>query len=619
MTNNRSGSITKGYCFQLARINLTTRKFLVESLDPDLLATWMGGVGLGAYFLFKEVPTACDPFSEGNKVFLFSGPLSGTTFPGSGTFCCVTKSAMTRFSGSSQANGFFGAYLKMAGFDGLIIEGVSQEPVYLVVSEGRVDIRSAARYWGKGTFDTERSLLKDHGLKTNKASIFSIGPAGENRVRFAALCGDKGHVAGHNGVGAVLGSKKLKAIVAVKGGTRFDPAAEDQFRESVKDVRAKAMAYLNGLFHTHGTAGLVLSAYKTGELPVRNLQTNIMEGVENIDGVYFRQHFEHSPKTCHMCPIAHNAWIRVKEGPYAGLEAEEPEYEGIANIGSNLGIANAEAVVYLNYLCDDLGMNVTEAGWVVSWLMECCEKKLLGAYQDEARVSFGNVKDVEGILGKIAHRTGKIGELLAEGVMRASQAVGGDAELAAVYTRKGCSPRGHDHRARWTELVDTCFSNTGTIEATMGRRFPAQLGEPYKDFFDPIAVASTNGRINGWRQFEDAIGVCRFCTGNAAEGTVKAVTALTGLELDIPAATHIGRRIVTLLRVYNCRSGLTKEMERPSSRYGSTPIDGPVKGKSIMPHWDSITSTYYESMGWDPETGTPTEKTIREMGIEGLM
>lgn len=617
--NQVSQSISGGYCFKIARVNLSKKSVEVESLAPDLLAQWMGGVGLGAYFLFKEVPPSSSPFSEENKVFLFTGPLSGTKFPGSGTFCCVTKSPMTGFSGSSQANGFFAAYLKMAGFDGLIIEGTSSEPVYLVVADDGVEIRSAAPYWGKGTFETEKQILEDHQIAANKGSVYSIGPAGENLVRYAALVGDKGHVAGHNGIGAVLGAKKLKAILAVKGNTKINPVAADKFDGFAAIAKDKARGYMKGALKSHGTAGLVLPAYRLGELPIKNLQTNTAEGVENIDGTYFREHFEHRPKTCYMCPIAHNAWIKIKDGPYAGLEAEEPEYENISTMGSNLGIMNAEALIYLSYIADDLGVNITEAGWVMSWLMECSERKLLGPYQGEVELSWGDVKGVEDFLNRIAYRKGGIGNLLAEGVLRASRTVGGEAAAASVCTQKGGSPRGHDHRARWTEMIDTCVSNTGTIEATFGRRFPAALGEPFGDYFDAEEVTRKIASINGWRQFEDAIGTCRFCTGDAPEETVKAISALTGLEIDIHAATRIGRRIVTLLRIYNCRAGLTRDMDHPSARYASTPVDGPAQGKAILPHWEEILDIYYRNMGWDGISGVPTEETIREMGIADLM
>jgi aldehyde:ferredoxin oxidoreductase len=615
----QSRSIKQGYCYKLARVNLTLGKVLVEELPPEILEQWVGGVGLGAYFLAKEVAPECLPFAEENKVFLFTGPLSGTRFPGSGTFCGVTKSPMTGFSGASQANGYFGAFLKTSGFDGLIIEGASAEPVYLVVAEGRVEIRSAAAYWGKGTFETESTILGDHDLKSSRASVFSIGPAGENQVRFATFMGDKGHALGHCGIGAVLGAKKLKAILALKEGAQVLPAQAERFEEAVGVVRGKARGYMQGRLASHGTAGLVLPAYNNGELPIRNLQTNVQEGVEKIDGTYFREHFEFRPKTCHMCPIAHNAWVKIKDGPYAGLEAEEPEYENISCLGSNLGIMNAEALIYLSYLADDLGVNTTEAGWVLSWLMECSEQKLLGPYQEEVEITWGDVAAVEKMLKAMAYRKGSIGELLAEGVMRASRSVGGGAAAAAVCTEKGNSPRGHDHRARWTELVDTCVSSTGTIEATFGRRFPAAMGEPMQDFFDADAVAKTNARVNGWRQFEDAMGTCRFCTGDAPVETMAALSALTGHELDIPAAALIGRRIVTLFRAYNCKAGLSAEMDRPSLRYGSTPMDGPAKGKAIMPQWEELRRTYYRHMGWDPETGIPTKEMLREMGLEELV
>lgn len=609
-------TIEKGYCHKVARVDLTRKTVRVEPLSHDLLAQWVGGVGLGAYFLAKEVAPDCEPYAEENKVFLFAGPLSGTSFPGSGTFCCVTKSPMTGFSGASQANGYFGAFLKSSGFDGLILEGKAAEPVYLHIRDGAVEIRSAASYWGKGTFATETALLEDLGLKPGQASVYSIGPAGENLVRFATLMGDKGHAIGHGGVGAVFGAKLLKAVVACKKKSAVTAVAKEGFDAAVKTVRGKARGYLQGRLASHGTAGLVLPAYNQGELPIKNLQTNVQEGVEKIDGTYFREHFEFRPKTCHMCPIAHNAWVKIKEGPYAGLEAEEPEYENISTLGSNLGILKADALIYLSYLADELGMNTTESGWVLSWLMECKEKGFLGEFQQEVKLGWGDVKGVEEMLDAIAYRRGKLGDLLAEGVFRASNAVGGEAVSAAVCTQKGGSPRGHDHRARWTELVDTCVSNTGTIEATFGRRFPAAMGEPMQDFFDAEAVARTNARINGWRQFEDAMGTCRFCTGDAPEETMAAIRTLTGFDLDIPAAAKIGRRIVTLLRAYNCKGGLNVEMERPSLRYGSTPVDGPAQGKGIMPHWEKIRAIYYKEMGWDPETGVPTAETLREMGIE---
>lgn len=611
-------TIKNGYCFKIARVNLSKNSVLIESLDPELLRTWIGGVGLGAYFLFQEVPTSCDPLSAENKIFIFTGPLSGTRFPGSGTFCCITKSPMTGFSAASQANGFFAAFLRMAGFDGVIIEGTAPEPVYLVVDNGSVEICSAAKYWGKGTFDTESQLIQDHGQKSNSASVYSIGPAGENLVRFACVVGDKGHVAGHGGIGAVWGSKNLKSIMAIKGNNKISAADTPNFEAAVQVVRSKAKGYLKGMLSSHGTAGLVLPAYAQGELPIRNLQTNVLENVEKIDGTYFREHFEHRPKTCYQCPIAHNAWIKIKEGPYAGLEFEEPEYENISTLGSNLEIMNAEALIYLSYLADDLGINITEAGWVMSWLIECKERGLLGSYQDLVTITWGDAKGVEELFHKIAQKKDDVGKLLSDGVMRASRTIGGEATLAAVCTQKGGSPRGHDHRARWTELIDTCVSNTGTIEATFGRRFPAALGEPMKDFFDPETVPKTIAKNNGWRQFEDAIGTCRFCTGDAPEETVGAVSYLTGFDLNILSATHIGRRIVTLLRVYNCRSGLTIEMERPSHRYGSTPVDGPAKDRAIMPHWDGILQTYYEQMGWDA-AGVPTAETIEEMGLDDLI
>jgi aldehyde:ferredoxin oxidoreductase len=607
-------SVTHGYCFRYGRVDLSQGTVTIETLSRALLSKWIGGVGLGAYFLSREVPPEAGPFSAENKLFLFSGPLSGSRFPGSGTFCCVTKSPMTGFSGATQANGYLAAYLKSSGLDGLIIQGESPEPVYLLVEDGRIVLRSAAACWGKGTFETERLLQQAHQRGTRKPSVYSIGPAGENRVRFAALVGDQGHVAGHGGSGAVFGAKKLKAIVAVKGDSRLDSAEPQQFEAAVKVLREKTKVYMKGGLKSHGTGCLVRPAYELGELPINNLQTNLLEGVAGIDGEYFRANFDFRPKTCHACPIAHNAWVRITDGPYAGLEAEEPEYENIAALGSNIGVLAADAIIYLSYLTDDLGINVTETGWVLSWLMECSEKGLLGSYQDEGALAWGDVAGAERMIHKIVSRQGELGELLAEGVMRSCRALGGEAEKLGVYTLKGGSPRGHDHRARWTELLDTCVSNTGTIEAIFGRRFPDGLDAPLENFFDPKAVARSNGRINGWRQFEDATGTCRFCTSSGPDEALSAFSAHTGMSLDVAGAAKIGRRIVTLLRLYNCRSGLTRSLDRPSPRYGCAPVNGPAAGHAILDSWDEILDIYYQNMGWD-SSGVPTAATLREMDL----
>jgi aldehyde:ferredoxin oxidoreductase len=222
------------------------------------------------------------------------------------------------------------------------------------------------------------------------------------------------------------------------------------------------------------------------------------------------------------------------------------------------------------------------------------------------------------MLKKIAHRQG-IGNTLAEGVKRASERVGGDAANCAVYTMKGASPRTHDHRANWPELIDTCLSNTGTIEVTGGAPKPDEIGlTPVKDPSDPVEVAVMNAKLNGKGQFLDSLPLCRFCMPDF-KSPIEALNIITGWDLDIPEATDVGRRVVHQFRAFNFRHGLTKEMEAPSVRYGSTPSDGPAQGRAVMPQWDALRRAYYVQMGWDPETGIPLPETLRKLGLENLI
>ena len=284
-------------------------------------------------------------------------------------------------------------------------------------------------------------------------------------------------------------------------------------------------------------------------------------------------------------------------------------------MSSVIGQEDPACTVVLANLVDRLGMDINESGWAIGWAMECYEKGLLSKDQlDGLEMNWGDAEATAALLRRIAGREG-FGDVLAEGVKRAAENIGGEALNCAVFTQKGASPRGHDHRARWSELIDTCLSNTGTIEA-MGGTEPQELGlEPLKDPFNPEAVSTLNAKLNGRRQFSDTLCVCRFCM-EGFQNEVDALNAATGWDFTVSEAMEVGRRIVNQLRVFNFRHGLTKEVESPSVRYGSRPVDGPAKGIGIMPHWDLIRRNYYRHMGWDPETGKPLPETLQGLGLE---
>ncbi len=604
-----------GYAGRILRVDLGREQISEESLDNETLRKYIGGTGLGAKYLYEEVLPGVAWSDADNRIMFFSGPLSGTRVSGSGIFSVVSKGPMTNLAGTSQANGYFGAFLKFAGFDGIVIQGRANRWLYLHVHDGTAQLRDAGHLRGKDAWETEDAIKQ--GLK-RQCSVYSIGPAGENLVRFASIVGDHGHVAAHNGLGAVMGSKKLKAIVAERARRPIPITEPDRLAKLAKDAITNLQKTNPGLGQWGTAAGYPI-LHRIGQLPVRNYTTSIFPGAGNFSGEYLRTHFNATPTTCWACPVAHCRMTEVTEGPYKGFVGEEPEYEGLAAMSSVIGQTDPGATVMLGNQVDRLGLDINESGWLIGWLMECYQKGLLKKDDlDGVEMIWGNAESTLTMLKKIAHREG-CGDFLAEGVKRAAEKISGESLNCAVYTQKGSSPRGHDHRARWAEMMDTCMSNTSTVEVGPGIPIAKEMGiEPVKDPFDAMEVSTANARVNGRRVFEDSLAVCILCNPDL-QISVDLLNAATGWDFDIWEAMHVGRRIINQLRVFNFRHGLTKDIEAPSVRYGSSPVDGPAQGKFIMPHWESLRRNYYQQMGWDAETGKPLPETLERLGLAHIV
>jgi aldehyde:ferredoxin oxidoreductase len=603
--------IVGGYTGKVLRVDLTHEKISEESLDEATLRKYVGGTGIGARYLYNEVPAGVEWSDEANRMMFFSGPLSGTKVNGSGNFTIVTKGPMTNLAVATQANGYFGAYLKFSGFDGVVLQGKARDWKYLYIHDGTAELRDARSLMGKNTWETEDAVKS--GLN-NQCSVFSIGPAGENLVRFAAIVGDRGHVAGHNGVGAVMGAKKLKAIVAEKGNFKI-PMADPDKAAAAASALIEDATKKDPNMSKWGTGHGYPMLYKTGQLPVRNYTTNLFPAADKFSGEYMRTNFKVTPTTCWACRTAHCRLIEITEGPYAGFSGEEPEYEGSAAMSSVIGQEDPAATIVLCNTIDRLGMDINETGYLIGWLMECSEKGYLKKNDlDGLELKWGDVKATLEILNKIANRQGS-GNLWAEGVKRSAEKVGGEALNCAVYTLKGASPRGHDHRGRWNEFIDTCFSNTSTVECGPGMPFPDVLGlPPLKDRFNSMEVSTMSAKTDGIRQLQDSLGICFFCVQDF-HLLLDNLNAITGWNYDIEEAMKTGRRIINLLRVFNFRHGLVKENEAPSLRYGSIPVDGPNQGKNIMLGWNEMRANYYRQMGWDTETGKPLPETLEALDL----
>lgn len=565
---------------------------------------------MGAKILYDEVSPSIEWNDPANVVTIASGPIGGTVIGGSGTVSIVTKGALTGGSTSTQANGLFGAYMKFSGYDGIILEGAAKEWQYLVIKDGKAELRNADHLLGLDTYETCDKLRETHDTKGREASILSIGPAGENLVRFAGAFLDHGHSASHNGVGAVIGSKKLKAIITFRGSGRLD--VHDP--KSLLDV---AQEFYQDVEYFRGTLGGVERSHKgqTGTLPIRNYMTNVWDiSSDQIDGYgekSIRDKYQTERMPCWSCRLLHSVMMEITEGPYK-CKVEEPEYEQLAAWGPVIYQNDVEAAMMLSGLTDRLGVDNNEAGWLVAWVMECMEKGYITEEQLGFKIGFGDAKGTEKLLHMISKREG-FGDILAEGVMRASTKIGGEAADAAIYTLKGNTPRGHDHRTRWSEMFDTSVSNTSTIETHSGAMSPEAQGPR-----NPMIVSTEVATTKGLMQLEDSVGTCRFNTRMNHKRITTAINAITGWDMTPDEAWDVGKRTVNILRAFNLRAGIDASLDRPSTRYGSTPRDGPSKGISILPHWDEMLKNYYTLMGWDPDTGVPLPETLEALGIDHI-
>ncbi|MEM2094957.1 MAG: aldehyde ferredoxin oxidoreductase N-terminal domain-containing protein, partial [Candidatus Bathyarchaeia archaeon] len=415
-----------GYAGKLLRVNLTSQKLSAVSLEEQTAKDYIGGTCLGVKMLYEEVPPQADWSDPVNLICIASGPLGATRIPGSGTVSIVTKGALTNGATAVQSNGFFGAFLRLSGYDGIVVQGASKRWVYLYIGRDKLEFKDAAHLLGMDTYETADMIKSETGEKDLTMSVLSIGPAGENLVRFAGIFIDKGHAAAHNGTGAVMGSKRLKAIAVARGTKQIEVKDPEKLAVVANKMFERGKRFRGTLDGVYG--GGRENLLKRATLPIRNYQTNIWdisdEQLSKYHEPYIRQAFKGQPHSCFACPATHCQSMIITEGPYAGMEIEEPEYEQLAAWGPLIDNKDMASAAMLSSLCDRLGFDNNEAGWLFAWLMECYEKgyvtkEMLGGLE----MRWGNVEAVRQVMYMIAHRVG-FGNILAEGVMRAAQKLG---------------------------------------------------------------------------------------------------------------------------------------------------------------------------------------------------
>ncbi|MGI5837543.1 MAG: aldehyde ferredoxin oxidoreductase family protein, partial [Chloroflexota bacterium] len=421
-----------GYAGKFLRVDLTTGGITEERWDPGSLRKWIGGTGVGIKTLYEEVSPDTQWNDPENRLIMATGPLAGTSVMGTGTVSFVTKGALTGGATTTQANGFMGAYMKFAGYDAVIIQGRSDRWVYLYLHDGEAELRDADQLQGLDTYDLQDRITEELGKKPRQLSVLGIGPAGEHLVRFAAIAGDKGHVAGHNGSGAVMGSKKLKAIVAERGQKRFPIADDKALKERAKMIQEEILANPTARSNFEwGTMNSFPGMVKTGVLPVKNYTTNLFPDAPHFTRPEYQQKWELRPMPCWACRSKHLHEVTITEGKYAGFKGEEPEYEQWASWGPMIGNTDPAGALVISVEWDRLGMDTNEGSWLMGWVIECYERGILTKEDTGGlEMTWGNVEAVRAMARKIANREG-IGDLLAEGVKRASEKLGrGSQDLA---------------------------------------------------------------------------------------------------------------------------------------------------------------------------------------------
>jgi aldehyde:ferredoxin oxidoreductase len=618
----------------ILNVDLTARRVWEEPVPAEDAADYIGGRGINAKLLYERVPRGTDPMDPENRLIVGTGALNGTLAPCSGRITVTTKSPATGLYLKSSAGGHFGAELKRAGFDYLVISGASETPVYLWIHDGEAEIRPADHLWGKGTRETD-SRLKE-ALEDPKVQTAVIGPAGENGVLFANINVSRYNFASRGGVGAVMGSKGLKGV-AVRGHATMRPEDDAGFKALSKQIRGEIAEDGTATFlHMYGTSGFIPGLDAAGLMPSRNFGQGQIEGAERLSG----QHVEEAGylkgrKSCHACQVGCHRHVQFDSEEYGSVDDVGPELEAVMSLGAQCGATETEAVLKANELCNDFGMDVISVGHVIAWAMETCEKGLIDAKDLEGMdLAFGNVRAELELIGRIATREGRLGNLLADGIERAAETVGGDSwkwaiqskglEQSACDTRvaKGyalafaLNPRGPDHLT--TQIM---------AEFGMSDEAKALIKQITGD--ENLAVPNTKEKraeIVLWHEnlyaMNDCLGICTFVSSASFVIGFPHMAGLYGLATGTDATeaslSEAGRRVVTLERMFNVREGYTREKDALPYRMMHEPVaEGPMAGH-VTPasELQEMLDEYFELNGWDPATGIPGRQALERLQLQ---
>lgn len=588
-----------GWFGKALRVNLSTGTITEEDIEKNLLEEWLGGRGLGTRMVYREVPAGCDPLGLENKLFFTAGPLTDSSFPGSGGFSVSAKSPLTGTIFDSNAGGTWGVRFKRCGLDMLIIEGSAAAPVILSIKDGTASLEEAGDLWGKDVFETNQKIIKRLG---KDISIACIGPAGENRVKFAAIMNDGYRTLGRGGLGAVMGAKKIKAVV-VSGNKKAGIDDPDKMDLVVYEANkwVKASPITSKGLPEFGTPVLVNLINELGVFPTRNFQGSQFSGAEKISGETIADTIYSGRAGCYRCPVQCARTVKIGASTMAG-----PEYESLWALGPQCGIDDLEVITRANHLCNLLGLDAISTGVTIGCAMELEERNLL-----KTGLNFGDTAGLLRVIKQIAGREGA-GELLAEG----SRSMAGKYGFSKYSMQvKGLELPAYDPRGMQGMGLGFATSNRGGCHLSAYMAGPEALGVPKMvDRFSTGGKAGLTITQQNINAAVDSLIICRFINlAVSEEYFARALSAATGVDYQSQDLHHIGERIWNLERLYNLRAGVDSSYDTLPPRLLEEPIaEGPSLGRTV--DLKPMLAEYYRFRGWDA-TGVPTPKKLEELGL----
>ena len=628
-----------GYTGKILHVNLTTSEIKVEEPEEQFYRTYMGGSAMGMYYVLKETPAGAEALSPENVLALCTGVVTGTPISGQSRLTSVAKSPLTGCIGDAQGGGYFPAEMKFSGFDAVIIKGKSPKPVYLWMHHGEAELKDAGHLWGMTTGDAEDKLKEE--LEDKRIEVLQIGPAGENLVRFAALISMSNRANGRTGMGAVMGSKNLKAVV-VRGKQKPSIANPEKFKELQKLAKTNLEPTGMDDFGKYGTPDVCSPQNKSGGLPTYNFNSGTFEKHEEINGkTLYNEHLRGHEKdeqnrfgrdTCFSCSIKCKRVSQIDEGPFkTDAKYGGPEYETLATFGSYCGISNMDAIIHANALCNMYGMDTISCGATISWAMECwAEGKITAEDTGGIELEYGSAEAMVKMTEMIAKQEG-FGKILAEGSQKASEIIGRGTEDYLI-TSKGQEAPAHMPQVK-RSLSVIYAANPFGADHESSEHDPAY--KAYPERMEQIGLTNPQERLalnEEMMRFAmvtqhlssavDSLSVCAFIFGASfqlydANQLVEVVNAVTGWDTDMTEILAVGERRLNMLRAFNSREGIGRESDTLPKKMFKRPLEGGRSdGYSIdEKEWETALEDYYRLCDWDVTTGHPSLKKMESLGL----